>query len=160
MVLVDWYRRLMLQWALTDLWLARGDLARAREEGDRFLALSNATAERTWQALAWETTARIALAAGQPGLAQDHIEHGLSSVDGAEAPVAAWQAWATAADVSLALGDAAAAREHRARSREIILGLAASLEPYEQLRRTFLTAPAVARVLEQEPAREVARVGP
>jgi len=160
MVLVDWYRRLMLQWALTNLWLARGDLARAREEGDRFLADSTATAERTWQALAWEATARIALASGHPDLAQDRIENGLSALDGAEAPVAGWQAYATAADVSRALGDTVAAREHRGRSREIILGLAASLEPYEHLRRTFLTAPAVARVLGQEPAPDVAGVGP
>jgi DNA-binding winged helix-turn-helix (wHTH) protein len=159
MVLVDWYRRLMLQWALANLWLARGDLTRASAEGDRFLTESAATAERTWQALAWETNARIALASGHLELAQDRIEKGLSALDGVEAPVAAWQACATAADVSGALGDAAAARAHRGRSREVILELAASLESHEQLRRTFLTAPAVARVLGEEPARDVAGVG-
>ena len=63
-VIHDWYCRMLLEAALTDLWLARGDLAQARSQAERFLHATLATAERTWQALAWDATARVALAAG------------------------------------------------------------------------------------------------
>jgi hypothetical protein len=48
-VIHDWYCRMMLGQTLTDVWLAKNDLARARSEAERFLALTLATAERTWQ---------------------------------------------------------------------------------------------------------------
>ena len=47
----------MLGQALTDVWLAKGDVMQAGPEAERFLGLTLATAERTWQALAWETSA-------------------------------------------------------------------------------------------------------
>jgi hypothetical protein len=51
----------MLGQALTDVWLAKGDVMQAGPEAERFLELTLATAERTWQALAWETRARVAI---------------------------------------------------------------------------------------------------
>ena len=62
MVIVDWYWRMQLQSSLTELWLAKGDLKQARTEAERFLEVTLATAERTWQALAWEANARVAMA--------------------------------------------------------------------------------------------------
>ena len=55
--LLDWYSRFWQRWALTNLWMSAGDLARAREEAELFVANATASAERTWQALAWETHA-------------------------------------------------------------------------------------------------------
>ncbi|HYN50577.1 MAG TPA: hypothetical protein VES62_06600, partial [Thermoleophilaceae bacterium] len=153
-VLGDWYIRVYDHWALTNLWLSTGDLARAREEGESFLASAGATAERTWQGLAWEMNARIALAGDDPRRARDLIERGLAAIDGFEAPVAAWQVHATAAEVCQALGESGSARSHRASSRDIVLTLAASLESYEASRRTFLTSPAVVRVLDPAAGRE------
>ena len=61
-VIHDWYCRMMLEEALTELWLAKGALTHARPEAERFLELTLATAERTWQARAWETSAsRVAM---------------------------------------------------------------------------------------------------
>ncbi len=148
--LLDWYSRLLQRWALTNLWLSTGDLARAREEAELFVANAGATAERTWQALAWDAHARVALASGDLPRAQDSIGRALTAIEGFEVPVAAWQAHATAAGVARARGDAAAADRHRQVSRNILLGLAASLGPDEELRRTFLAAPAVAAVLGEE----------
>ncbi len=147
-VLGDWYIRVYDHWALTNLWLSMGDQARAREEGESFLASAGATAERTWQGLAWEMNARIALAGDDPRQARNLIEGGLAAIDGVEAPVAAWQVHATAADVFEALGETGSAHSHWKSSRDIVLRLAASLETYEASRRTFLTSPAVARVLD------------
>ena len=151
--LLDWFWRLLQRWALAGLWLSRGELGRAREEGELLIADACATEERTWQALAWDVNARIALAGDDYGQARDLIERGLAAVDGVEAPVAAWQVHATAAEVLEALGETGSAHSHRQLSRDIVLRLAASLETYEASRRTFLTSPAVARVLESVAAR-------
>jgi hypothetical protein len=146
--LLDWYSRLWQRWALANVWLSTGDLSRAREEAERFVAEASAGAERTWQALAWETSVRIAIASGEPLRAQELIGHALAAIQGVEAPVAAWQVHATAAEVARMRGDAADTAHHRETSCDIILGLANSLEPgQEGLRSTFLSAPAVAGVL-------------
>jgi DNA-binding winged helix-turn-helix (wHTH) protein/tetratricopeptide (TPR) repeat protein len=143
----DWYWRLVQRWALTNLWLSRGDVTRAEENAEAFLASATATAERTWQALAWQTNARLALRLGDGERAQALIESALSAIDGFDAPVAAWQVHATAADSARARGERTAAH-HQSTSRDIILRLAESLGPGEQsIRQTFLGAPAVQRVL-------------
>jgi DNA-binding winged helix-turn-helix (wHTH) protein len=150
----DWYWRLFQRWTLADLWLARGELGRAREEGQLMVVGASATAERTWQGLAWEVKARIALAGDDPRQARDLIERGLAALEGVETPVAGWQVHATAADVFEALGETGSAHSHRKSSRDIVLRLAASLETYEASRRTFLTSPRVARVLESAAPRD------
>jgi DNA-binding winged helix-turn-helix (wHTH) protein len=146
--LLDWYWGLLQRWALAGLWLSRGELARAHDEGELLAAEAGATAERTWQALAWDVNARIALAGDDPPQARDLVERALAAINGVEAPVAAWQVHATAAEVCQALGESDSAAAHRESSRDTVLKLAASLEPYEAARRTFLTSPAVARVLD------------
>ncbi len=148
--LLDWYSRFWQRWALTNLWMSTGDLARAREEVDLFVANATSSAERTWQALAWETQARVALAGGDLDGGHDSIHRALSAIENVEAPVAGWQAHATAADVALARGDTVAATHHQQASREIILGLASSLGLHEELRRTFLTEPRVASLSRKE----------
>jgi len=123
-------------------------LERAREEGKLLVTNACATEERTWQALAWDLNARIGLAGDDPQEARDLVERGLATLDGVEAPVAAWRVHATAADVFQALGQTGRAQSHRKSSRDIVLALAASLDTYEASRQTFLTSPAVARVLD------------
>ena len=146
--LMDWYWRLLQHWTLAGLWLSRGELERAREDGKLLVAEASATAERTWQALAWDVNARIALAGDDPRQARDLIERGLAAIDGVEVPVAAWQVHATAAEVFQALGETDSAQSRRELSRDTIMRLAASLDTYEASRRTFLTSPAVVRVLD------------
>jgi len=145
--LLDWYWGLLQRWALASLWLSRGELERAREEGKQLVMNACATAERTWQALAWDVSARIALAGNEPRQARELVERGLAAIDGVEAPVAAWQVHATAAEVFEVLGQTGRAQSHRKSSQDTVLQLAASLDTYEGSRRTFLTSPAVARVL-------------
>jgi hypothetical protein len=156
----DWYWRLFQRWTLADLWLARGELGRAREEGRLMVVGARATAERTWQGLAWDVNARIALAGDDPRQARDLIERGLAAVDGVEAPVAAWQIHATAAEACEALGQTGSAEAHRNSSRDTVMRLAAaSLESYPASRQTFITSPAVARVLDPrlEPGAHLSR---
>jgi hypothetical protein len=146
-VIHDWYCRLVLHSVLTDLLLAKGDLARAREAGETFLAITGATAERTWQALAWEANARIALASLDSRRAQECVAEGLSAMNGFDVPLAAWRVHATAAELSERLGDTETAKHHHELGRATVLGLASSLGPEDSLRARFLSTPSVAGVL-------------
>jgi len=146
--LLDWYWGLLQRWALAGLHLSRGELERARHEAELLVANASTTAERTWQALAWDISARIALAGDDPEHARDLVERGLAAIHGVEAPVAGWQVHATAADVFEALGETGSAHSHLLSSRDTVLRLAASFDTYHASRETFLASPAVARVLD------------
>jgi hypothetical protein len=146
-VIHDWYCRLLLQWALANLCLAQGDVTRAREESNAFLRLTKATAERTWQGLAWDVSARVAAASGEMPRAARCVARGLAAIEGYEAPLALWPLHATAARLSAANGDVGSAERHGETARATILALAASLDGQESLRRTFLRAPSIANAL-------------
>ena len=74
----------------------------------------------------------------------------MSTVQGFEVPLAAWQVHATAAHIEEETGNPEAARSHRHSSRATIPRLANSLPEHEPLRKIFLSAPAVARISNQD----------
>jgi hypothetical protein len=113
----------------------------------RFLDKALATEERTWQGLAWEIHARVALENRDHARARECIGKAVSTVQGFEVPLATWRAHATAAHIEEEAGNLESARSHRDSSRATILRLANSLPEHEPLRKIFLDAPAVARVL-------------
>ncbi len=147
MVIVDWYWRMQLQSSLTELWLAKGDLKQARIEAEKFLEVSLVTAERTWQALAWDANARIAMAQRDLERADECVKNALSTMEGFEVPVAAWRVHATAADLYRGMEKSKEAVHQRELSRATILKLADSLPAEEPLLKTFLSAPLVRQVL-------------
>jgi tetratricopeptide (TPR) repeat protein len=147
-LIFDWYFRMLLESNLTELWLAKGDLAAARTEAERFLSVALATAERTWQALAWEANARVAMAQLDLDRARDCIAKGLSTIEGFEVPLAAWRVHATAAELYRADDNGESADHHCELTRATIVNLADSLAVEEPLRKTFLSAPSVRKVLE------------
>jgi hypothetical protein len=71
-------------------------------------------------------------------------------VQGFEVPLAAWRVHATAADIEEESGNLESARLHRDVSRATIMRLANSLPEQEPLRKIFLSAPTVARVLSRD----------
>jgi DNA-binding winged helix-turn-helix (wHTH) protein/tetratricopeptide (TPR) repeat protein len=143
----DWYFRMPLESALTELWLAKGDLAQARTQAQAFLKSSLATVERTWQALAWEVNARIAIAELDLAKAKECISNGLSAIEGFEAPLAAWRVHATANELYGRMKSRKLAESHRTFSARTILQLADSLGSNEHLRKTFLSAPGIRQIL-------------
>ncbi len=147
MVIIDWYWRMQLQSSLTELWLAKGDLNQARTEAERFLEVTLATAERTWQALAREANTRVAMAQRDFERADECITKALSTMEGFEVPLAAWRVHATAAELYQGSKKSEASEHHRELSRATILKLADSLSAEEPIRRIFLSAPSVRRVL-------------
>jgi DNA-binding winged helix-turn-helix (wHTH) protein/tetratricopeptide (TPR) repeat protein len=142
-----WYWRMPLENALTELWLAKGDLAQARLQAERCLAIALASAEHMWQALGWEANARVAMAELDVPRARDSIAKALSTMEGFEVPLAAWRVHATAFDLYHNSGDQDLAKRHLALSRETIMKLANSLPPEEPLRRIFLSAPIIRKIL-------------
>jgi DNA-binding winged helix-turn-helix (wHTH) protein len=148
----DWYWRMPLEAGLTELWLVEGNLTLARPQAERFLGITLTTAERTWQALAWETNARVALAELDAPRARDCISKALATMEGFELPLASWRVHATAFDFYLHAGERDSAEGHRELSRATILQLANSLGSEEPLRRTFLSAPIILKILDQSEA--------
>jgi tetratricopeptide (TPR) repeat protein len=146
-VVLDWYRRILLECAFTELWLAKGDLPQARPEAERFLKSALAAEDRTWRTLAWEASARLALAERDLTKARICLTEGLSTMEGFEVPLASWRLNATAFELYQNLGDRDSAERHRALSREMIMKLANSLPDGEPLRGIFLSAPRVRQVL-------------
>jgi tetratricopeptide (TPR) repeat protein len=147
-VVLDWYWRLQLESALTEVWLAKGDLGKARRQASRLLDAAQATAERTWQALAWEANARVAIAGADVACAQRCIARAFSTMNGAgELPLAAWRVNATAGELLECIGNPGSAAHHRELCRAAILKLADSLPAEETLRQTFLSAAAAKNIL-------------
>jgi DNA-binding winged helix-turn-helix (wHTH) protein/tetratricopeptide (TPR) repeat protein len=143
----DWYFRMPLQSGLTELWLAKGDWAEARREAESFLEITLATAERTYQGLAWEANARAAMAAQDGTRAEECIAKALSTIEGFEVPLAAWRVHGTAAEHYARAGAHNLAGHQRELSRATILKLANSLPLEEPLRQIFLSAPMVRKIL-------------
>jgi tetratricopeptide (TPR) repeat protein len=66
----DWFWRLQLDWAWTELRVALGDLGEARRAADRLLQSSLNAGEKTWQALGWNNAATVSLAEGSTARAE------------------------------------------------------------------------------------------
>jgi hypothetical protein len=119
----------------------------ARSQAERFLQATLSTAERTWQALAWEASARVASADNDTKHADACIAQALSAMEGFEAPLAAWRVHATAADHYERVAATESAQRHRELSVATIRTLADSLPEGEPLRETFVSARSVRRIL-------------
>jgi DNA-binding winged helix-turn-helix (wHTH) protein/tetratricopeptide (TPR) repeat protein len=153
-IMLNWYYDNPLELALTEVWLGKKDLIRARQEADRFLNSAMATPERTWQALAWEVNARVAMAEIDLKRAQDCVSRALVAMEGFEIPLAGWRVHATAAEVFQRAVDTESSQRHREISRVAILKLANSLAAEDPLRKTFLSALSVTKIL-AEPTGEI-----
>ncbi len=141
-----WYWRMNAQLGLSNVWLASGNLGRARLEADRFLRSALSTAEPNLQALAWELGARVAMAEKDGKAAEESIEKGLAVLQAFEIPTTAWRVHATRSDLYRHAKNAIAAEAHRARAEAIILALANSFGPDDAMRDAFLAAAPVRRI--------------
>ena len=147
---LDWYWQMPLEAGFTEVSLATGNFPGARAAAQRFLDVALTTADRTWQALAWEANARVAKAEIDLTLAKECLAKALVTMEGFEVPLAEWRVHASAAEVFAGLGESADSEWHRRLSREAILKLANSLPEGHFLRRTFLGAPVVSRILDDK----------
>jgi DNA-binding winged helix-turn-helix (wHTH) protein/tetratricopeptide (TPR) repeat protein len=145
----DWYNKMPLQAGFVELWLSKGDLVQAREEAVRFLDVALATAERTYQGLAWEANARVDIAGEDWKRAQECVEKALATIEGYEVPLAAWRIHGTAADLYTRAGNNDLVDHHCEFSRATIMKLADSMGAQDPLRAIFLSASPVRRILDK-----------
>jgi len=142
--LMDWCRHMPLGLCAGEYRLARGELARARQEAERVRLLASAPGEKSYLALAGELLARIALREGDRPGAERALRDALAAIEGADLPMAAWKVHATAAEMAAGRVEAEA---HRERSAAVLGSLAASLGAVPALRERFLAAAPVRAML-------------
>jgi DNA-binding winged helix-turn-helix (wHTH) protein/tetratricopeptide (TPR) repeat protein len=145
---LHWYWRMQAELGSARVWLKAGNIANARSEAGHFLESALSTPAPNLQAIAWAMNARVAMAENEWGGAEECIQKALAVLERFAIPVAAWQIHATAWRLYRHTGDQEAADKHRTRARAIILSLANSFAPDEPLRESFLSAPAIRRVLD------------
>jgi tetratricopeptide (TPR) repeat protein len=146
-IMLGWYWHMSLELAFAEVWLEKGDLLQARAHAEKLLEIALANPERTWQALAWEVSTRIAIARGDLQGARVLIAQALSAMNGFDVPLAAWRVHATASELYQSSGNRKSAGDERRLSRETILRLANSLSPEHPLRETFLSATRIRKIL-------------
>jgi tetratricopeptide (TPR) repeat protein len=142
-----WRSRMFARRGLSEAWLALGELAKARIEADRLTASVRNSRDLYMAAFAWEYSARLALASGAWGSAEQDILHALEILKKAEIPVAAWRVHATAWDVYQRM-ESSNAEIQRAKAQSVILQIAGSMREFESLRESFLSAKPVRRVFD------------
>lgn len=147
---LHWWWRLMARLEASNAWLMSEDLSNARISADDFLESALSTADPFLQALAWDLKARVSMAESNSADARRSIEQALAIIEKFEIPVAAWRACATAWELYGSAKEQTVAEEYRARSERYILKIANSFESDEPLRKSFLNAAPVSRVLSKK----------
>ena len=139
-VMLDWYMTLMLEWGRVNLLLLTGARAEAAARADRFIRLAGETDERTWQALAFETWARVALGRGAAAEALEVIAKALAATQGFETPLADWRVHATATVAYKVIGNSQLASRHAHIAATTRRQLVESLPQRHRLRTLFETS--------------------
>lgn len=147
-----WYWRMLAELGISRAWLESGNLVKARQQADCFLESALSTEDPHLQALAWETKARVAFAAGEWTEAEPLVLQALAILQRFDVPIAAWQVHATAWDLYRQLGQEDKADQHRNNAEMIIRAIANSFASEEPLREIFLKAHPVHRLLVDAPS--------
>jgi hypothetical protein len=123
--------------------ISTADLQEARARAERLCDLAMQTDERTWQALAWEARARVALSSKRAADAADCVTNALAATKGAQVPLAEWRVHATAASVHKAGQDLSKAKTHARLGLAVRKQVAESLPEGHPLRLIFESRSAV-----------------
>ena len=111
--LTTWHWRMALEWGTADAYLASDRIADAQRHAQLFHDYAYAIRERTWRALASESSARIALRRGDLALAAEHLRQAWAETEPGDLRLAAWRLHAVEAELHHHAGDEAAADRHR-----------------------------------------------
>ena len=146
---LHWYWRVHALVGATRVWLQAGDLARARSAAGYLTRAALATADPNLRALAWETTAQVAIAGTDWPSAEHAIETALEELTRRDTPMSAWQIHATASDLYRRTGRREASAAHHVRALEHLEALVHSFEPDEPLRQALVDAAPVRRLRQE-----------
>jgi hypothetical protein len=96
---MPWSGQLRLRQGLARVWLARGDLDRARDEAEALQALAATADEPRPRAEAVRLLAEIALQSGHLADAEVYLRDARAAIQACELPIVEWRIGATAARV-------------------------------------------------------------
>jgi DNA-binding winged helix-turn-helix (wHTH) protein/tetratricopeptide (TPR) repeat protein len=136
---LHWYWGVAVEWVLAQLWISRGDPARAGSHAKNLLTRAAGGGQATWRALAHEVAAQIAMCQRDLSRAREHITEALSIVERFEIPVAAWRVQVRAAKFFESVGNNASAQHHRELAQAATLRLEGSLPAGHAFRNRLLT---------------------
>ena len=125
--LSSWYWGMVIAWAMTDACLAAGQFEAARAHAGDLHDLAYRTRERTWRALASESSARIALADRDLAGAKGHLREAWEETALGRLPLAEWRLHAVEAILRAQEGDDLGAAHHRDACTEALAELARTL---------------------------------
>jgi len=135
---MPWSGQLRLRQGIARVWLARGDLDRARVDAAALQAQTATADEPRPRAEAACLLAEVALQGGQLSDAEAHLRAARTAIEGCELPLVEWCIAATAARLHDRQRRRAQAQAARLRSAALVNQLADSLPPGHALRRSFL----------------------
>jgi DNA-binding winged helix-turn-helix (wHTH) protein/tetratricopeptide (TPR) repeat protein len=144
---LPWTEQVRLRHGLAQLWLARGELVKARDEAEALHGLAVTADEPVARTVAAEALAELALREGRLDRADSALDEASAAIAGCEAPVVEWRLAATAARVHHRRRRRADADASRRRSAALVMKLADSLPRDHDLRRAFLADGSVRAVL-------------
>ncbi len=144
---MPWSAQLRCRQGLAQVWLARGDLERARAEAAALQTLAATADEPRPRADAARLLAEIALQAGRLADAEAHLGEARAALDVCELPLVEWRIAATAARVHERQRRRDDAHAARRRCATLVNQLAESLPPGHQLRRAFVEHPSLRTLL-------------
>ena len=131
----EWYWTILRYQCEFEISMRTGALKEAQQIAQLYLSASLGTAERTWQALAWEASARVAILNGDSSHAGSCIESAIEVMKGYEVPLAHWRVHRTA---MLVYPDHA--KHHQALAANTAKQQANSLRDYPALRKSFVSS--------------------
>jgi predicted ATPase/DNA-binding winged helix-turn-helix (wHTH) protein len=135
---MPWSGKLRLRQGLAQVWLARGDLDRARGEAEALQAQAATADEPRPRADAARLLAEIALQDGRLSDAEVHLREARAAIQACEVPLAEWRIAATAGRVHGRQRRRADAQAAWLRSAALVNQVADSLPQGHELRRSFL----------------------
>jgi DNA-binding winged helix-turn-helix (wHTH) protein/tetratricopeptide (TPR) repeat protein len=145
--ILSWSEQLRLRQGLAQVWLARGDLDRARGEAEALQTLAATADEPRPRADAARLLAEIALQGGRLSDAEGHLRDARAAIEGCEVPLVEWRIAAAAARVYDRQRRRADAQAARLQTAALVNKLADSLPPGHELRRSFLEHPSLRKIL-------------
>jgi predicted ATPase len=129
-----------------EYWLSQANLDRATEEAGSLLTNSTQHGPPKYVGIAHKILAEIAMARGDLARAEAELAAALEPFRTRPAPLVTWKIYLTKGRLHVLKNDTQAAREAFAQGADIIQKIASTIDD-EQLRSTFLNAPAVQEVL-------------
>ena len=137
---LDWYWRIVGRLALSEAWLAMGEVTAAAQESDRALQAALSTTDPVLRARAWVVKVRVAQSQQDWHRAEQCLKEAFDALTAGVVPSAAWQVHAAAAELYSLRGNQALVAQHRNCAAATLHGLACSFREGEPLRETLLAA--------------------